>query len=282
MWNGLWHGEHARRMKEAVYLFGFLLSCANKQGVVRIRYRDLSDRLAVAERTLSYWMARLKREGYVVVEKSSTMVITIQKFRRIKKEKDHEPSSKDVADDVPQSSSTSKNETSQPVTETSCNGLHEQPQDLAEENSANADKQGTSPPPLNTSKIKDKNKPRHPPSSKPVVHQLIDHCKNEFQRIHNIANTHYNGAACSTLKKLSASRPIDEVKGLITQYLSLDDEALKRKGYPIEWMMTRLNELLINNKSAVLERTEEEERVHQERIRRGAEAHEKRMQEITV
>ena len=74
VWNGLWHGKHIRRMKEVVYLFGFLLSGANKDGVVRTCYRDLSNRMNVAERTLAYWMETLKREGYVVVNQKRGQV----------------------------------------------------------------------------------------------------------------------------------------------------------------------------------------------------------------
>jgi len=270
-------------MKEAVYLFGFLLSCANKNGVVRMSYRDLSNKMDVAERTLTYWMAILKREGYVVIKKSTTMIITIQKFRPIKSKKDKDTISQNLAGLAHKTSQVSagpKNETWQPPAKPSGNSLLDPEQDLAGLNSINPDKQGTSSDSLNTSKIKSNNINKALTlDSNSDIHQLIDHCKTEFHRIHGIESPYITGAACKTLKALTASRPDAEIKTLVTQYLSLDDAALRSKGFPIEWMMTRINELLINSVEEKV-RTHEEEGAWQERIRRGREAHEERMKAI--
>ena len=99
---------------------------------------------------------------------------------------------------------------------------------------------------------------------KPDVHKLIDHCKNEYRRILGIPNPHINGAVCKTLKTLLETRPADQIKTLVTQYLSLEDQTLQDKGFPIQWLPNRINELLINHSNCGGP-TEEELRARKER-----------------
>jgi hypothetical protein len=268
VWNGLWQGKHIRRMKEAVYLFGFLLSCANKEGVVRTSYRDLSNKMDVAERTLAYWMATLKREGYVEVKKSTTMVITIQKFRRIKSKKDGGNLSQDhagLADKTSQLTTRSNNETSQSP---------------AKLNSANADKQGCSRDSLNAFKIKDNNKT--------YIYRVFD-----FWNEQNIIQHRDINKFVSCINACLKNYSVDEITGAIKNYRDVltSSEHFFSYRWALSEFLSRKNGLdkfmdreiaFRNYRSAtsiqageeevVVKRTEEEERVWQERIRRGSEA----------
>ena len=81
----------------------------------------------------------------------------------------------------------------------------------------------------------------------PDVKVAIGHYSDEYLRIHGI-KPHVNGAACKTFQTLLKTKPIGQVNNLITGYLSLPDEKLRDKGYPIEWMQGHINRLLIAEK----------------------------------
>jgi hypothetical protein len=124
-------------MKETIYLFGYLLSCANKNGVVRTSYRDLSTRMDIPQRTLQGWMASLKKKGYVTVKKSMTMVITIHKFRSIKGSREMQNLPPDIAvseDEISQVTTASENDLSRSTAKPCRSSPRHQPQDHAPEN----------------------------------------------------------------------------------------------------------------------------------------------------
>jgi hypothetical protein len=91
------------------------------------------------------------------------------------------------------------------------------------------------------------NKPATKSKSNPDVKRAIDHYYDEYLRIHGI-KPHVNGAACKTFQTLLNTSPIEQVNTLTTAYLSLADEKLRDKGYPIQWMPNRINELLMPEK----------------------------------
>ena len=77
-------------------------------------------------------------------------------------------------------------------------------------------------------------------------------------RIHGIKPI-INGAAAKTFQVLlrDGGRPLAEVMELTTGYLSLPDENLKAKGFPVEWLPGNINGLLLKKKETRPE-TEEE------------------------
>ena len=82
------------------------------------------------------------------------------------------------------------------------------------------------------------------PSANPDVKVAIDHYSDEYLRI-NGTRPHVNGAACKIFQTLLNTKPIEQVNTLTTGYLSLVDEKLRDKGFPIEWMPNHINRLLM-------------------------------------
>jgi hypothetical protein len=87
------------------------------------------------------------------------------------------------------------------------------------------------------------------PSANPDVKVAIDHYSDEYLRIHG-TRPHVNGAACKTFQALLNTKPIEQVNTLTTGYLSLVDEKLRDKGFPIEWMQNHINRLLMAEKKS--------------------------------
>ena len=85
------------------------------------------------------------------------------------------------------------------------------------------------------------------PPTNPDVKVAIAHYSDECYRIHGI-RPHVNGAACKIFQILLNTKPIGQVNTLITGYLSLPDEKLRDKGYPIEWMQNHITRLLMAEK----------------------------------
>ena len=84
-------------------------------------------------------------------------------------------------------------------------------------------------------------------TANPDVKMAIDHYSDEYLRIHG-TRPYVNGAACKTFKALLNARPIEQVNTLTTRYLSLADEKLRNKGFPIEWLPNHINGLLMAEK----------------------------------
>ena len=82
------------------------------------------------------------------------------------------------------------------------------------------------------------------PPANPDVKVAITHYINEYLRI-NGTIPHVNGAACKIFQTLLNTKPIEQVNTLTTGYLSLVDEKLRDKGFPIEWMPNHINRLLM-------------------------------------
>ena len=85
------------------------------------------------------------------------------------------------------------------------------------------------------------------PSANPDIKLAIDHRFNEFVRIYGI-KPKINGSEGRIFQSLLKTMPIDQVNGLTTGYLSLADEKLRDKGFPIEWMPNHINGLLMAEK----------------------------------
>lgn len=146
VWNGLWCRKHREKLGAAWCLFGYLLSRVNKNGVVSICYRTISEDTGESIRTLGFWMASLRREGYVIVKKTSLMMIQINKFRSIK--------NVNSCGDIRQELAEPETEVLQDVADRSCKGLPNVLRDLAEPNSITGGKSIDKAVPLNSFKIK--------------------------------------------------------------------------------------------------------------------------------
>jgi hypothetical protein len=85
------------------------------------------------------------------------------------------------------------------------------------------------------------------PPTNPDIKVAIAHYSDEYFRIHG-TKPHVNGATCKTFQALLTTKSIEQVNTLTTDYLSLADEKLRDKGYPIEWMPNHINRLLMAKK----------------------------------
>ena len=90
-----------------------------------------------------------------------------------------------------------------------------------------------------------KNAQKNTPNTEVI--QAISHYSDEYLRIHG-TKPYVNGASYKTFQALLKTRPIEQVNTLTTDYLSLADEKLRDKGYPIEWMPNHINRLLMAKK----------------------------------
>lgn len=106
-----------------------------------------------------------------------------------------------------------------------------------------------------------------PPNDPLPVQIIIDHLKTEFQRIHDISVNTFSSRTWKILRKLLEDRPVEEIKFLITQYLSIDDDTLRKRGFPVEWLPDRIAEILMNAGP-----TPQDEKEREEKIKRGKEA----------
>ena len=84
-------------------------------------------------------------------------------------------------------------------------------------------------------------------SANPDVKVAVDHFHDEFVRIHDI-KPQINGVHGKIYQSLLKTMPLEDVNTLTTGYLSLADEKLRDKGYPIEWMSNHITGLLMAEK----------------------------------
>jgi len=103
-WAPLWRGlvtdstaKHYRGMKSAVWLFlYFVIHADRKTGRLMRRYDTMVKETGFAKRTIRHWLAVLKQQGYVEVERSGhslAVVIRVQKWKPLppKTERLHGP-----------------------------------------------------------------------------------------------------------------------------------------------------------------------------------------------
>lgn len=75
--------QHYRKMKNAVWLFMYLLLHADrKTGELRRKHATISRDMGISARTIRRWMGRLCRHGYIrATHTGRALVIHIQKWR---------------------------------------------------------------------------------------------------------------------------------------------------------------------------------------------------------
>lgn len=243
--DGLWDWKHVQKMGPAVFLFGELLSRTNKTGKVEVTYPALAEKTGIPIRNLERWMRRLKVEGYVVVSGKNPMSIEIQNFRLIRN--GHIPSN--MSGLIPSELSGQENSIPTKVAET--------PQKLSGPNSVTPLKTDTSKPFLKDKKKREKNlsqkssdlNPKADKKTNPDIKVAVDFFHNEYLRAHGFKPA-INGAAGATFKRLLEKDgiTINELKELIPEYLSLADDYLTERGYPVELLPKKIDAIRLKKK----------------------------------
>jgi hypothetical protein len=251
--------KHRERMGQAIWLYGYLHIYADRQtGRLARNCENIASEIGASAKTVQRWMRLLEKKKYIQLRRlPHGFSIQIEKFRPISKKKrtdsfvqsqgerpdnigtviGHFGDSDRTFDD-----SSDKNvvhgttaELRQKSTRTDKNeGLKERFKESIKEREA-------------ASHENSPKKTAVKPSANPDVKLAIDHRFNEFVRIHDI-KPKINGADGRIFQSLLETMPLDQVNSLTTGYLSLADEKLKEKGYPIEWMPNQINGLLMAEK----------------------------------
>jgi DNA-binding transcriptional ArsR family regulator len=93
-WAAVWRGlvadpeaKHYRSIRSALWLYIYLIVHANrKTGELNRRYETIARETGISKRTVRHWLSMLRREGYVEVDRSATVIkIRIQRWKPITK-----------------------------------------------------------------------------------------------------------------------------------------------------------------------------------------------------
>jgi hypothetical protein len=236
--------KHRDRMGQAIWLYGYLQLYADRQtGRLARSCGTIAAEIGAKIKTVQRWMRLLEKEKYIQLRRlPHGFSIQIEKFRPIGKQKrsdiletviGHFGDSDRTFDDSsdknvvhgtttdlrPKSTRPDKNE-----------GLKERFKESNKEREAVS--HGSSPKKTATN---------------PDVKVAVDHFHDEFVRIHGI-KPQINGVHGKIYQSLLKTTPLEDVNTLTTGYLSLADENLSGKGYPIQWMPNHINRLLMAEK----------------------------------
>ena len=240
--------KHRDRMGQAIWLYGYLHLYADRAtGRLMRSCETIAVEIGASVKTVQRWMRLLEKKKYVQLRRlPHGFSIQIEKYRHISKKK--RPDTFGIV-------TGHSCDSDQTIIDSSDkNVVHETTRELTSKNTRTDKNEGLK------ESIKESNKEREPLSheispkktdtkspANPDVKVAIAHYSDECYRIHGI-RPHVNGAACKTFQILLNTKPIGQVNTLITGYLSLPDEKLRDKGYPIEWMQNHITRLLMAEK----------------------------------
>jgi hypothetical protein len=251
--------KHREGMGRAIWLYGYLHLYADRQtGRLARNCETIASEIGASQKTVQRWMRLLEKENYIQLRRLQYgFSIQIEKFRPIHKKKrtDKTVQSPEVRVDKTEIQSGQFGDSDQTTLGRTDKNVVLETNGEVEPKSTRADKnEGIK------ERFKESNKEREAasqdnfsaklatkPPANPDVKVAIDHCYDEFERIHGI-RPHLNGAACKTFQTLLNTKSIEQVMNLTTGYLSLADEKLQDKGYPIEWMPSHINRLMMAKK----------------------------------
>jgi hypothetical protein len=238
------HAKHIKAMGPSLPLYLYLHIFADRgKGRLFRKYQTISEHMGIPVSTIKKWMKRLKSSGYVeLTSLGNGLSIQITKFRPIRSTKSGREKYQIEQGEVPDSTRGIKVGTSSSNSKQKINDASSSNNGTSKESIKESNKEREALSHGNSS-----NKPATKSKSNPDVKRAIDHYSDECYRIHGI-RPHVNGAACKIFKTLLNTKPIEQVNNLITGYLSLDDEKLRDKGFPIEWMQNHINRLLMAGK----------------------------------
>ncbi len=236
--------KHIKSMGPALALYLYLHIFANRdQGRLFRKYQTISDHMGIPVATLKKWMKRLRVGGYVELTSfGNGLNIQITKFRPIRSTKSGQEKYQIEQGEVPDSTRGIKVGTPSSHSEQKGKGVCSTSNGTSKESIKESNKEREALSQTNSSK-----KTAVKPSANPDIKLAIDHRFNEFVRIYGI-KPKINGAEGRIFQSLLKTMPIDQVNGLTTEYLSLADENLRDKGFPIEWMPNHINGLLMAEK----------------------------------
>ena len=92
-WAALWRGlivdksaKHYKAMGSAIWLYMYLLIHADRQtGILARKISTIARDMHMSKRTVQYWLARLRKAGYVIVRNSGrSLEVHIQKWKPLK------------------------------------------------------------------------------------------------------------------------------------------------------------------------------------------------------
>jgi hypothetical protein len=238
------HAKHIKAMGPSLSLYLYLHIFANRdKGRLFRKYQTISEHMGIPVSTLKKWMKRLKFRGYVeLTSLGDGLSIQITKFRPIRSTKSGQEKYQVEQGEVPDSTRGIKVGTSSSDSEQKGKGGCSTNNGISKESIKESNKEREA-----VSQNKSSKNPAAKPTANPDVKVAIDHFYDEFVRIHGI-KPHVNGAACKTFQTLLNTKSIEQVMNLTTGYLSLADEKLQDKGYPVVWMPNHIDRLLMAEK----------------------------------
>jgi hypothetical protein len=229
--------KHIKAMGPALALYLYLHIFANRdKGRLFRKYQTISEHMGVPVATLKKWMKRLKTRGYVkLTSLGDGLSIQITKFRPIRSTKSSQEKYQIEQGEVPDSTRGIKVGTPSHNSEQKGKGVCSTNNGTSKESIKESNKERRTLSHRESSKK---------PSANPDVKVAIDHYSDEYLRI-NGTRPQVSGGACKTFQTLLNTKPIEQVNTLTTGYLSLVDEKLRDKGFPIEWMPNHINRLIM-------------------------------------
>ena len=258
--------NHRKRMGEALWLYGYLHICADLEtGQLYRNYKTISDESGIPESTVRKMMEKLKKipahgvEPYIRVRQlSRTLYIQITKWVPPK-----------IWERVPKSGHP-KNSEGVHIRENGCPSVERVPKSGHPLNSGN---NGSKPSRVSIDGHSNKTPITRPnkresislnkssdsksidgKKTNPDIKIAVDHYHDEFYKIHGFKPT-INGAAVKTFQRLLKDDGIgiDELKELIPGYLSLNDDYVRNRGYPVELLPKKINALRLHKKQPASE-----------------------------
>ena len=245
--NGLVTAPHAKDIKAMgpslpLYLYLHIFADRGKGRLFR-KYQTISEHMGIPVSTIKKWMKRLKSRGYVeLTSLGNGLNIQITKFRPIRSTKSGREKYQIEQGEVPDSTRGIKVGTSSSDSKQKTNDASSSNNGISKESIKESIKERE---PLSHGNPPKKSATKLP--SNPDVKRAVDHRYNEFIRIHGF-KPQINGADGKTYQSLLETMPLEDVNTLTTGYLSLADEKLRDKGYPIEWMQNHITRLLMAEK----------------------------------
>ncbi len=239
------HAKHIKAMGSSLPLYLYLHLFADREkGRLFRKYQTISEHMGIPVSTLKKWMKRLKSRGYVeLTSLGNGLHIQIAKFRPIRSTKSGQEKYQIEQGEVPDSTRGIKVGTPSNPSKQNGNYACSSNNGISKESIKESIKERECLTQDNSSKKTATKSPTNPD-----VKVAVAHYSDECYRIHGI-RPHVNGAACKTFQRLLNTRSVEQVKTLTTGYLSLADEKLRDKGYPIEWMSNHINRLMMAEKT---------------------------------
>jgi hypothetical protein len=250
-WAGIRNGlvtdpraKHINAMGPALALYLYLHMFADREkGRLFRKYQTISEQMGTPVPTLKKWMKRLKNGGYVeLTSLGNGLSIQITKFRPIRSTKSGREKYQIEEGGVPDSTRGIKVGTSSSDSKQKTNDASSSNNGISKESIKESIKERET--------VSRKSSPKKTATKIPANHDVkraVDHRYNEFIRIHGF-KPQINGADGKIYQSLLKAMPLEDVNTLTTGYLSLSDEKLREKGYPIEWMPSHVNRLLMAEK----------------------------------